>query len=768
MKTIKTILIILASFFLTNCSNEEEIMINIIPNPESVQKLHGSLQLTQQVVLFKNDTSMEMNHLISYLGERLKTSAGIDVVREGTVESGNYIKLYFILSKEIENDEAYVLTVNESIKIEAKTHRGLFYGIQSMLQLLPAQIFSNSLVNDVDWLLPKVRIEDSPRFPYRGMHLDVCRHFFSVDFVKKYIDYLAMHKMNTFHWHLTEDQGWRIEIKKYPKLTKIGSVRKETMGDGDTYGGYYTQKDIKDVVEYAASRFITVIPEIELPGHATAALAAYPELSCTGGLFEPATTWGVFPDIFCAGKEETFTFLENILSEVIELFPSKYIHIGGDEAPKERWEDCELCQKRIRDEKLEDEHELQSYFIKRIEKFLNAKGKEIIGWDEILEGGLAPGATVMSWRGILGGIAAAQSGHDVIMTPTSNCYFDYYQSVPQNEPAAIGGHVTLSKVYNYEPVPDTLTIEESKHILGVQGNVWTEYMNDEKHVEYMVFPRIAAMAEVGWTNPAKKNLYDFVNRLKTQFLRYDAAKINYSKSLFSVWAASSFDEGKKAVLAELKTELDSFEIKYGKNGSSTDGWKIYNSPIILVPGEKISFALFDNETLLGNSYKFELPINKAFSKKINYVNNYSINYTGGGNYGLVDGLLGSLSHTDGKWQGFQEEDFEVVIDFQEMISFKNIRARFLNKPLSWIFLPRYVELFTSVDGENFKLFNKIENEIPVEYGNILIKEFTFENPGGSDSLRYIKINAKNIRKNPKGHYAEGGKAWLFIDEIIVK
>jgi len=765
MKNLKTFLIILPLLIFANCSKEEKIMINIIPNPVDVNAQQGYLEIPDQIIVSKNKTSKEMNYLISYLGRRIKTAADIDLIREGTIESNNAVKLILFISDEFKNDEYYKLEIDDEIKVSAKTPRGLFYGIQSMLQLFPPQIYSSAPNKNIAWRLPKVVIEDTPRFSYRGMHLDVCRHFFPVEFIKKYIDYLAMHKMNTFHWHLTEDQGWRIEIKKYPKLTEIGSTRKETMDDGKTYGGFYTQDEIKEVVDYAESRFITVIPEIELPGHSLAALSAYPELSCTGGPFEPATTWGVFPDIFCAGKEETFAFLENVLSEVIELFPSKYIHIGGDEAPKERWSDCSLCQKRIRDADLKDEHELQSYFIKRIEELLNSKGKEIIGWDEILEGGLAPGATVMSWRGILGGIAAAQSGHDVIMTPTSNCYLDYYQSAPQNEPTAIGGYVPLSKVYNYEPVPDTLNSEESKHILGVQGNVWTEYMDKEKHVEYMVFPRIAAMAEVGWSRPEKKDLCNFVDRLKTQFLRYDAAEINYSKSLFSVWAETFFDEKEMSVMLDLKTELDFFQIKFGKEENSTN-WFNYSQPILINPGETIYFALFDGEKQMGKRNSFSLPENKAFSKDVTYSFSYSENYSGGGNYGLVDGILGSTSHTDGTWQGFQENDFDVTINLESETDVKKISVRFLNKILSWIFLPRYVEIYASTDGSNFDLVKRVDNEHPVEYGKIEIKTFSAD----FDNLKtkQIKIIAKNIGENPKGHYAEGGKAWLFVDEVVVE
>ncbi|MBD3288798.1 family 20 glycosylhydrolase, partial [candidate division KSB1 bacterium] len=391
-----------------------------------------------------------------------------------------------------------------------------------------------------EWQIPCVEIRDEPRFSWRGMHLDVCRHFMPVEFVKKYIDLLAMFKFNRFHWHLTEDQGWRIEIKKFPKLSKISAWRSETLVgharnkpeeyDGTPHGGFYTQEQIRDVVAYAKSRYIEVVPEIEMPGHSVAALAAYPEISCTGGPFEVAKKWGIFEDVYCAGKERTFQFLQGVLLEVIELFPYKYIHIGGDECPKARWKKCSDCQQRIKEEDLEDEAELQSYFIKRIEKFLQQKNRQIIGWDEILEGGLAPEATVMSWRGMKGGVEAARHGHDVIMTPTSHCYFDYYQADPDSEPLAIGGYLPLDTVYSFEPVPEELTEKEAQHVLGAQGNVWTEYMKTPDHVEYMIMPRMLALSEVVWSPEKLRNFEYFLSRVKLHLKRFDYADINYSKS----------------------------------------------------------------------------------------------------------------------------------------------------------------------------------------------------------------------------------------------
>lgn len=409
---------------------------------------------------------------------------------------------------------------------------GIQNGLSSLLQLCGA----------VKTPYPSFRlmtIEDSPRYQWRGMHLDVCRHFFTKAEVEKYIDYLALYKFNVFHWHLCDDQGWRIEIKKYPKLTEVGSIRKQTMigkpskdqkFDGKPYGGFYTQEDIKEIVAYATARHITVVPEIEMPGHALAALAAYPQYSCNGKLLEVGTTWGVFDDVYCAGNDSTFAFLQDVLSEVCELFPGKYIHIGGDECPKERWKTCPKCQKRIKDEKLKDERELQSYFIQRMEKFVNSKGKQIIGWDEILEGGLAPNASVMSWRGTQGGIDAAKQHHYVVMTPGKPCYFDHYQSRDKlKEPIAIGGFNPLDSVYKYEPMPKQLDPQEQQYILGAQGNVWTEYITTFKQVEYMAVPRMCALSEVLWTDPKNKNYKDFVARLKLHSVMLDKMGVNYAK-----------------------------------------------------------------------------------------------------------------------------------------------------------------------------------------------------------------------------------------------
>jgi hexosaminidase len=520
----------------------------IIPKPVSLEMHSGNFNLNSKTTVITNKSA---EHVADMLNVYLKKLYGFTLPIKNISPSKN-IKNAIILSllkpDERKKDE-YNLSVKASeINISGISNEALFYGIQTLLQLLPPEKPTDG---NVSFEIPQLVINDYPRFQYRGMHLDVGRHFFDVDFVKKYIDLLAYQKYNTFHWHLTEDQGWRIEIKKYPRLTSVGAYRNGTIighhpgtGNDDTReGGFYTQEQIKEIVKYAQDRYITIIPEIEIPGHASAAIAAYPELSCfpnESTVISDKTpwsgsregkqvqqTWGVFPDVFCP-SEYTFTFLENVLDEVIALFPSKYIHIGGDECPKDYWKRSEFCQKLIKDKNLKDEHGLQSYFIQRIEKYLNSKGRSIIGWDEILEGGLAPNATVMSWRGEKGGIEAAKQHHDVIMTPTTYCYLDYSQT-KNDDSLTIGGFLPLDKVYNYEPIPKELDASEAHYILGAQGNVWTEYMPNPAKVEYMIFPRISALSEVVWSPKDSKNWNTFSSELPEMYKRYDFWGISYFK-----------------------------------------------------------------------------------------------------------------------------------------------------------------------------------------------------------------------------------------------
>lgn len=526
-------------FFVFNVLYAQNPTLPLIPYPNNVSIKEGSFTISPSTKIvirgsesFTNDIVWFNDYLEKNYGFRLET-----IPNESKI--GNFIQFEYP-DFEAGLKENYHLDINKArIKITAEGNgAGAFYALQTLVQLMPSlEIKSLKVAPDKKFDIPCVYIEDHPSYQWRGMHLDVCRHFFPVSFIKKYIDILAIYKLNTFHWHLTEDQGWRIEIKKYPKLTEVGAWRNGTMigkysdkkYDTIRYGGFYTQDEIKEVVAYAQARHITVVPEIEMPGHSLAAISAYPWLSCNGQKQEVAKGWGVFDDVYCS-KDSTFEFLQNVLDEVVSLFPGKYIHIGGDECPKTRWKACKNCQSRIKEQGLKDEHELQSYFITRIEKYLNSKGKQIIGWDEILEGGLAPNAAVMSWRGTEGGIAAAKQKHNVVMSPGQPCYFDHYQSKNKdNEPLAIGGFNPLDSVYNYNPTPNALKKEEASFIMGAQGNVWTEYILNEKQVEYMAVPRLIALSEVLWTEPENKNFELFVARLKKNSVILDKMKVNYAK-----------------------------------------------------------------------------------------------------------------------------------------------------------------------------------------------------------------------------------------------
>ena len=524
----------MALCFLASCAEPQgEVKsynqgINIIPTPQSLVQHDGFFRLGSKTAIVA--ASPEAKTVAEFFAAKMRTATGLNIQ---VAEKGN-IQLSVDPSLDVANDEGYTLDVTkDGAVVVAKTAQGLFYGMQSFLQLLPAEIESPSKVNGIAWQAPAVSIKDAPRFGYRGIMLDPCRHFMPVENVKKYLDVLSLFKMNRMHWHLTDDQGWRIEIKKYPKLTEIASKRID--GEGTEHSGYYTQEEIKEIVKYAADRFITVVPELELPGHEMAAIAAYPNLSCKGEQGTPRVIWGVEDIVMCPGKEDMFTFLQDVIDEMVPLFPSEYFHIGGDECPKISWKNCPLCQKRIKEEGLKAdskhsaEERLQSYVIQRMEKYLATKGKKIIGWDEILEGGLAPSATVMSWRGEDGGIAAALMDHTVIMTPGGNgMYLDAYQGDSKIEPVTIGGYTLLEKTYSYDPIPDTLVaMGKSNYILGVQGNTWSEYMYDEAKRDYMVFPRILAVAEIGWTNLDRKDYKDFERRIENAYVRLDGHAINY-------------------------------------------------------------------------------------------------------------------------------------------------------------------------------------------------------------------------------------------------
>ncbi|RLD77421.1 MAG: beta-N-acetylglucosaminidase, partial [Bacteroidetes bacterium] len=530
--------VFIMSSITSKATNIDDEKIPIIPKPLHLKVLKGFFTITDKTKII---SSKELLGTANYLSGLLSKSLdGKIKIIDDKLSSANNISL--IIDKDISGDEEYNLLIeNNKIIISGKTAQGIFYGIQTLRQMLPSSIESGQ-IKLAKIQINNVKINDKPRFKYRGMLLDVGRHLFSVDFIKKYIDLIAMHKMNVLHWHLTEDQGWRIEIKKHPKLIEIGAYRDETIigkqtktnqnYDGKPYGGYYSQEEIKEIVAYAQERFVDIIPEIEMPGHSLAALASYPELGCENKNYKVATRWGVFKDVYCP-SEKTFKFLEDVIDEVVELFPGKYIHVGGDECPKDTWKESKLAQDLIKKKGLKNEEELQSYFITRMEKYINSKGKQIIGWAEILEGGLAPNAAVMSWRGESGGIEAAEQNHYVVMTPGSHCYFDYYQSKKKDkEPLAIGGYIPVKKVYSYNPIPKGLNKDKTKYILGAQGNLWTEYISTPEQVEYMVLPRMSALSEVLWTPEENKNWKDFKNRMDIFRKRYDALGLNYAKHMF--------------------------------------------------------------------------------------------------------------------------------------------------------------------------------------------------------------------------------------------
>ena len=737
----------------------------VIPIPQKIQAQKGQFEVTAKTLISADVKDPQIDWVIQYLNGHLQTRMGWTLA---TSKSGkkSASAIYLKLLPGTVKPESYRLTIDsKETVIEGGDLAGLFYGVQSLIQLLP----------DGDRLiLPGLTVEDHPAFPYRGMHLDVGRHFFPVAFVKQYIDMLARYKMNRFHWHLTEDQGWRIEIKRYPKLQEVGAYRKETLighygsqapqYDGKRYGGFYTQEEIKEIVRYAQERFVTIVPEIELPGHAQAAIAAYPELGCTGKPVEVATQWGVFENVYCP-SEATFEFLQNVLTEVMQLFPGKYIHIGGDECPKTQWKGSPVAQELIRKEGLKNEEELQSYFIRRIEKFLNANGRDIIGWDEILEGGLAPNATVMSWRGIEGGIEAAKQKHSVIMTPVSHCYFDYYQALHPEEPLAIGGFLPLEKVYSYDPIPDELSPEEAKYILGAQGNLWTEYIPDSDKAEYMAYPRMQALSEVVWSGEEKKNFPGFIQRLLVHLPRLEKEGITVANHLFDVNASVKSGDG-KGVRVVLNNLAQTGVVRYTRDGSSpkavspaVDGDLPVNSD------GNYRGRTFLEGTAIGREAGVQINLHYAAGRSISLATPPAKQYSGSGPGALINGVNGDAERfNDGEWLGFQGTDFEAVIDFGEPISFRKLVFRFFNSPQQWIYPPREVIVSTANFPEQFGQESQTRLVPPNAWSGKQLQSALIYNT----KARFLKIKIPNFGIIPDGYPGAGKKAWLFVDEIVVE
>lgn len=744
---------------------------SLIPQPQEIQVNKGAFSLDKSSKIYAPLAPNEAAYLQAGIKDILNYDIEITDKKPGSStvlglnipfldrKSKSDITIEIIDTLENIGKEGYELDVaSNGIIIKSADTHGAFYGVVTLLQLIEE--------HKGDKEIPALYISDVPRFSYRGMHLDVCRHFFNVDQVKSYLDYLAAYKINTFHWHLTDDQGWRIEIKSHPRLTEVGAYRKRLPTDGDThvyqdslYGGFYTQDQIKEVLDYAEKLHIEVIPEIEMPGHATAALAAYPNLSCTGGPFEVETGWGVFEDIFCP-KEETFAFLEDVIDEVIELFPSKYIHIGGDEAPKARWEKCEYCQELIKREGLKDEFELQSYFIKRMERYINSKGKSIIGWDEILEGGLAPNATVMSWTGIEGAIKAAKSGNDAIMTPVSHMYFDYYQGNPQSEPKAFSAELRLERVYSFDPIPHDLTETESKHILGTQANMWTEYIPDFNQVEYMLFPRLMALSEVAWGTSNAADYKGFEKKVIRHFPVLDRKGVNYSKAIYEVSGKIDNKEGK--LVYSLSNVYGDKNIYYTIDGSEPTARSLkYSKPIKLDKSMLIKAAYFEGKARRSNILQQEFKISKATGKEITLENPLGKSYSQGGAATLVDGVFGNKNYFVQNWIGIAEKDLIPTIDFGDVVEFSKIRLTLLEQTASWIHYPEGIGVYVSNDNEVFTLVESLSKDQIVEKSGDIYIELPLQ------SARYLKIIFKNVGQIPEGFPGTGYGAWMFVDEISV-
>ena len=679
----------------------------------------------------------------------------------GRAADGIYLRLD---SQVVTHPEGYRLVVGpHRITVTGHDEAGVFYGLQTLSQLLPAGTGGALRV-------PGCVVEDYPRFAYRGMHLDVSRHLFPVPVLKKWLDVLAFYKINTLHWHLTDDQGWRIEIKKYPRLQSIAAYRNETLighkkelphrFDGQRYGGYYTQAEARDLVRYAAERHITVIPEIEMPGHALAALAAYPALGCTGGPYQTATFWGVFDDVFCAGNEDTFSFLEDVLDEVAAIFPARYLHVGGDECPKVRWQACPKCQARIKAEHLPDERALQSYFIRRISQHLATKNKQIIGWDEIMEGGLTPGATVMSWTGEQGGIEAARLGHPVIMTPEKYVYLDYYQSLAATDSLAAGGYTPLRKIYQYEPVPAALTAAQAGYVRGVQANVWTEYMPTARKAEYMVFPRLLALAEIAWSPQAARNLPLFLTRTRAHSQQLQALGVaaNHTYDQLTDTLRAGRDH---LPLLQLQTSAPAGEIHFTTDDQEpTAQSPRYTGPLLIEHGCVVKAGLFVGQARTQPLYTRQFDINLATGKAVTLASPPAGNYAPASPWGLTNGVAGSPRYNDGQWFGFSGTDLGATLDLGAPQRISVLGTNVLNYHWQKMWAPVELVFSVSTDGVTYQEVYRQTN-FPVNGINPVRAHIA------PVQARYVRVRGVNQGIIPAGEYGAGGKAWLLLDELLV-
>lgn len=717
----------------------------LIPQPQLVNQGEGIFLWSDSLTIFASKAASEES---SWFQKKLVES-GFKVRQIKTPDGASPIQTIELLCDSAgfysgkTHYESYTLEVTDhKIVVKATYATGLFRGLQTLLQLLETHSSTGAL--------PAMYIEDQPAFAHRGMLFDVCRHFFDKEVVKNYIDLLAFYKMNTLHWHLTEDQGWRIAIDAYTKLTEISAWR--TLQDGSQYGGFYTKDEIREVVEYARQHHIQVIPEIEIPGHAQAALAAYPQFSCAGGPIEVANDWGVFKEIYCAGNDSTFIFLKTVLTEVMDLFPSQFIHIGGDEAPKARWEKCKRCQQRITREGLADEHELQSWFIGEIDEFLQKNNRTLIGWDEILEGGLTPGAVVQSWRGTEGGINAAKAGQYAIMSPTSHCYFDYDLRA-----------IDLKKVYGFNPIPESLSEEYQHFILGGECNLWTEHIPDRKTLDRQAFPRLTAMSEVLWTAPEIRDFDHFRNRLSHHYPLLRKRNVQFGAETVPYTASTTWHDD--SLWLHIETTQDGLSVNIRESNDKEA--VTYASKKQVLPGKTSRYYIQAqiNDLPVGTEDELLLHAHQAIGAEVIYQTPFSPYYPGG-EHALTDGFLGSTRFRDGRWQGFSGHDAVLVIDLGTEKSVRSVSLNAHQYNNAWIFLPEEVLFFGGTDTTAFTALGNVKPQAdPAQRGQFNENLSTSFAPV---SLRFIKVQAKNIGVVPQWHEAAGSEAWLFLDEIVVE
>lgn len=755
MTKIKLVAKVIFVFLFISATAFGQFTSGILPKPQFEKPGKGSFKFSKSLRIQYLNKQKPVLESAKFLEQFLYAATGLHAPIQ-PVSKASSGSVFLALDKFPDSLglEVYSLTITEKgVLIRAKTPIGLIHGIQSLRQLMPAQLENRQKKHALEFSVPCINVLDYPSFRWRGLQLDCCRHFMTKEFVLRYIDLLSYYKLNKFHWHLTEDQGWRIEIKSYPLLTQVGSKRVED--DGSEYGGFYTQEEIREVVAYATKHHIDIIPEIEMPGHSQAAIAAYPFLSCTGKTIKVANSWGVFKDIYCAGREETFHFIEQVLTEVIGLFPGEYIHIGGDEAPKFRWDNCQHCQERMRNENLKDAHELQSYFVKRVERFLTDRGKKMIGWDEILEGGLAPQATVQSWRGVQGAIEAAKSGHDAIVSPTSHMYFDYGLK-----------SIDLEKVYQFDPIPSELNQFEKGYILGSECNMWTEKAPQEL-VDSKVFPRMIAMSEVLWTYKKRPDFKSFRERLKLHYPRLDAMQVRYGYERQPVSFEDEFNPESKGIKLQLIGEPEDLKINYTLDGSDPQIHSpVYTEPLLIKQNTQVQAKVFLGDNPNAELFSRTINIHNGLDKNYSLSSNPSPFYKAKVEQSLHDGQRGSADFHDGLWLGWQDENPEVKMDLGKPVAIKKVVTGTLQSIPSWIFFPEKIELEASNDGVNFQQIGYLHaaDYNHPEQTRTRDLEIVIREP---KPFRYYKLRAIKLDRCPSWHDAAGSKAWVFMDEVLI-